>query len=708
MELRLDATPEELPIFVAETDEMLQLLDEQLVRLEQDGPSPELLQEVFRAAHTIKGSSAAIGHLRMARLTHAMETLLDKVRRGEISPTPELTEQLFQGLDMLRALAAEIDTLQMTDLDVGSLVSRLEHLANDKPLIVNNEVVRRSVMEPPAGASHHLLVKIEAQEWQPVRALQTLLALDDIGDVLQSSPTRAAIVAQQVNERLEIFIHTAQSVALIRSAVESVEEVSILLLEDMDELASGEMTASLDARIAAVVGGAAPSAGPAALTDGSAGEHDGAAAQSGTRKAGVRASTATVRIDVERLDRLLNLVGELVIDRTRLMGLGRTLQEELGEHHMLSEITETVFHLGRVTDEMQTEVMKSRMLPIGTVFSRFPRVTRDLSTRQGKRVELVIEGQETELDRSVIEEIGDPLVHLLRNAIDHGIEMPEEREAAGKSRTATVRLAAEHIESSIVITVEDNGRGIEASKIKAKALERGIITAEVAQRISDSEAIELIFAPGFSTATAVTEVSGRGVGMDIVRTNVERLGGSVEVQSKLGQGSRFFLRLPLTLAIVQALLIKVGGGIFALPLSAITETIRVPVADIQKLQQQEAILLRGRVLPIVRLSNLFQCQSELAADARDILVVAVKVGERQIGLAVDRLLGEQEVVIKSLGDLIGDVPGLSSAAILGDGSVALIVDVPALVQRLATDRPDRRWSDVRDADESSRALAYSA
>jgi two-component system chemotaxis sensor kinase CheA len=352
--------------------------------------------------------------------------------------------------------------------------------------------------------------------------------------------------------------------------------------------------------------------------------------------------------------------------------------------------------------------MKSRMLPIGTVFSRFPRVTRDLSTRQQKKVELSIEGQDTELDRSVIEEIGDPLVHLLRNAIDHGVELPEDRIAAGKPEIATVRLAAEHVENSIVITVEDDGRGIDPVRVKAKAVEREIITPEAAQRMSDAEAVELIFAAGFSTASSVTDISGRGVGMDIVRTNVERLGGSVEVQSRLGEGSRFYLRLPLTLAIVQALLVRVGGGIYALPLASVTETLRVPVTDIQRLQQQEAILLRGRVLPIVRLTHLFQCDSELPANPRDILVVAVKVGERQIGLAVDRLLGEQEVVIKALGDLIGDVPGLSSAAILGDGSVALIVDVPALVQRLATDRSDWRWSDARDADESVRALSFSA
>jgi two-component system chemotaxis sensor kinase CheA len=671
------------------------------VRLEQDGPSPELLQEVFRAAHTIKGSSAAIGHLRMAKLTHAMETLLDKVRHGQIPTTPALTEQLFQGLDMLKALAAEVQTLQMTDLDVDSLVVRLEALADARPVPSQSDGVRASALEPPAGSTHHLVVKIEAQEWTAVRAFQTLLALDEIGKVMLSQPARAEIVQQQVHDRLEAFVQSSRSLDDIRDAVLHVPEIKILSLCDIDEMAVPEHGAVAEPWSDAAA--SVPAAGADRAADGAL-----AGIGAGAPRGGARPATATVRIDVERLDRLLNLVGELVIDRTRLIGLGRALQDQLGEHQMLSEITETVFHLGRITDEMQAEVMKSRMLPIGTVFNRFPRVTRDLATRQGKKVELVIEGQETELDRSVIEEIGDPLVHLLRNAIDHGVELPNERVLAGKPEAATVKLTAEHVESSIVITVEDNGRGIDPSKIKAKALERGVISFETSQRLSDAEATELIFAPGFSTATTVTEVSGRGVGMDIVRTNVERLGGSVEVQSKQGEGSRFFLRLPLTLAIVQALLVRVGGGIYALPLSSVTETLRVPVAEIQKLQQQEAILLRGKVLPVVRCTSLFHCESEAPADARDILVVAVKVGERQIGLAVDRLLGEQEVVIKSLGDLIGDVPGLSSAAILGDGTVALIVDVPALVQRLATDRSDWRWSDARDADESARALAHRA
>jgi two-component system chemotaxis sensor kinase CheA len=472
MELRLDATPEELPVFVAETDEMLQMLDEQLVRLEQDGPRPELLQEVFRAAHTIKGSSAAIGHMRMAKLTHAMETLLDKVRQGQIPTTPVLTEQLFQALDMLKALAAEVQTLQTTDLDIDSLVVRLEALANAQPVVVHNDAVRASALEAPAGSTHHLVAKIEAEEWAAVRAFQIVLALDEVGRVMLCQPSRAEIVQQQVQDRIEVFVQSSRSLDDIRDAVKAVPEVKILELSDLDEVATSDTGASAESWTESV------SSAPAASVDHPAAESESAGA--GPRRGAARPATATVRIDVERLDRLLNLVGELVIDRTRLIGLGRALQDQLGEHTMLSEITETVFHLGRVTDEMQAEVMKSRMLPIGTVFSRFPRVTRDLSTLQGKKVELVIEGQETELDRSVIEEIGDPLVHLLRNAIDHGVELPDERVAAGKSETATVKLTAQHVESSIVITVEDNGRGIDPAKIKAKALERGVISFESA------------------------------------------------------------------------------------------------------------------------------------------------------------------------------------------------------------------------------------
>jgi two-component system chemotaxis sensor kinase CheA len=678
MPLQFDATPEELQVFLAETDELLQGLDEQLVRLERAGASPALLQEVFRAAHTIKGGAAAIGHTRMATLTHALETLLDRLRRGELGVSAALVDRLFEALDALRVLAEEIRTGEPSGLEVAVLAQTLEQWTADEaePLAGATappvdppggaERVRATELPMPQGATHHVLFELEESPWAAVRALQALLALDGVAEVLVSHPSRADIERQQVDRRVEAWLACPQPAAA-EAALRGVPEVHVLRFQDAETAlaAAEEARGARDRRRAA-----------------EATEERSAPARAG------RGST-TVRIDVERLDHLLNLVGELVIDRTRLAELGRALREQVGDHRLVTELAETTQHLGRVTDELQAEVMKSRMLPVGTVFSRFPRVVRDLASRQGKQVDLVITGQETELDRSVIEEIGDPLVHLLRNAIDHGVEPPDERRAVGKPPTATVRLAAEHVENSIVITVEDDGRGIDPQRVRARAVERGMLSAEAAARLSDSEAVDLIFAPGFSTAAAVTDVSGRGVGMDIVRANVERLGGSVEVHTRPGQGTRFQLRLPLTLAIVQTLLVRVGGGVYALPLSSVTETLRVPVHEVQRAQRQEAILLRGMVLPLVRLATVFGCASE-PSSREHLLVVAVRVAERQVGLVVDALLGEQEVVIKALGELIGDVPGISSAAILGDGTVALIVDVPNLLQALVLERVDRR------------------
>ncbi|HWP29179.1 MAG TPA: chemotaxis protein CheA [Chloroflexota bacterium] len=695
MTLRLDATPEELRLFLAETQELLDTLDEQLLRLEHAGSDPSLLQEVFRAAHTIKGNSAAIGHTRMAALTHAMETVLDRLRHGELAATSALVDRLLEATDVLKVLATEVETLEQSDVDVDSQIRALESWA-DTPQAATGPAVRPTQLTCPPGATHHLVLEFEAGPWAPVRALQALMELEAVAEVLATHPSRAEIEQQRIDRRLEAWVSIPQAPAAVHEVLAQVPEVTVLSLLPAEEALAAQ---AAEARDGALDERADEARATAPVASG-------------------RASTTTVRIDVTRLDTLLNLVGELVIDRTRLLELGRVLADQVGESRVLSELYETTQHLGRVTDELQAEVMKSRMLPIATVFSRFPRLVRDLATRQGKRVELVIEGQETELDRSVIEEIGDPLVHLLRNAIDHGVEPPGEREAAGKPPVARVRLAAEHTESSIVIVVEDDGRGIDPARVRARAIERGVLSPEAAARLTDTEAVDLIFAPGFSTAQEVSDVSGRGVGMDIVRTNVERVGGTVEVQTTVGAGTRFVLRLPLTLAIVHALLVRVGAGVYAIPLSSVTETLRVPASDVQRLQRQEAILLRGRVLPLVRLAAVFGTRPgearaaeptapPAAEDGADdmLLVVAVRLGERQVGLVVDRLLGDQEVVIKALGPLVGDVPGVSSAAILGDGTVALIVEVAGLIQRLASERPAWRWSDGSAAGSSALPVA---
>ena len=328
--------------------------------------------------------------------------------------------------------------------------------------------------------------------------------------------------------------------------------------------------------------------------------------------------------------------------------------------------------------------MKSRMLPIESVFNRLPRVVRDVAARQAKQVELVIDGKDTELDRSVIEEIGDPLLHLLRNAVDHGIEKPAERIARGKPSTGCLRLSAAHADSFIVISLEDDGRGIDVEAVKRKAVERGVVTSDHAERLSDAEAVQLIFAPGVSTADKLSDVSGRGVGMDVVRANVEKINGSVEVHTRAGLGTTFTIRLPLTLAIVQALLVRVAGGTYALPIHSVTETLRIEADQVHRVNQRDAMLLRDAVLPLISLRQVFGVGGAASSDGSR-LVVAVHTGNRQVGLVVDGLVGEQEIVIKPLGQLVGDIAGISGAAILGDGSVALIVDVAALVAQAIRD-----------------------
>jgi two-component system chemotaxis sensor kinase CheA len=395
-------------------------------------------------------------------------------------------------------------------------------------------------------------------------------------------------------------------------------------------------------------------------------------------------TATTVRVDVARLDRLMNLVGELVIDRTRLLQLGAALEERYGDDPFVGHLTEASLHVGRITDQLQEEIMKGRMVPIEALLSRFPRLVRDLAATVNKRVSLVISGHETELDRSVSEAIGDPLIHLIRNAVDHGIEPPAERLAAGKPADGVVRLSAHHAENQIVITIQDDGRGIDPDSIRRAAATKGIVTQETAERLSPAAAIDLIFTPGFSTAAQVSAISGRGVGMDIVRTNVEKLNGSVDVTSVVGQGTTFTVKLPLTLAIIQALLVRVGNQSYAIPMTAVMETLRIRPADIHSLQRQEAILLRERILPLVRLHTFFQPREQREPVVTNhIFVVAVRCGEHHVGLVVDRLVREQEVVIKPLGPFIGEISGVSGATILGDGGVALILDVPSLVKATA-------------------------
>ncbi len=683
--LSFDAAPDELQLFLQEAEEQLQLLDQDIVLLEKEGQRPELLQEIFRAAHTLKGSSATIGHKKMAALTHSIENVLDQLRHGQAECTTELIDALLESLDGLRLLKEEVETLQDCGFDPSELVARLNSMVAAGAGAAAGQEPPSQVAGPAKGSSLQdsdglkVVVKIADDcLLLAARCLQVYLETSSFGAVVACSPSLESIENQQASHRMEMIVRTGQVEEMVK-AVETLPDVMEVVVKQPDQ--------SEDAN--AGEGGSFAEGGSKLPTSSSAQTSDAGANGSRASGSGSKSLGKTVRIDVERLDDLLNLVGELVIDRTRLTQLGGQLQSKYDDISV-GDLTETSQHIGRIVDELQESIMKARMLPVESLFNRLPRVVRDLAQRSGKKVDFVVEGRETELDRSVIEELHDPLIHLLRNCVDHGIESPEKRAAAGKSEVGRIRLSAMHRENRILLTVEDDGAGMDAGKIKATAVKKGLLTAEAAERLSDQEALELIFAPGFSTADTITDVSGRGVGMDIVRTNIEKLNGSVAVESHLGKGTHFTLELPLTLAIIDALMVGLGDQILAVPLVSVVETLRVLRSEIQWVNKQRAIQLRGSVLPLIGLDRALGLPS--CSDSNDrVFVVAVRVGDNRFGLVVDSLLGELQVVIKSLGRQVGTIAGVTGATILGDGRVALILDVPSLV-KYVLDEQNKGWA----------------
>lgn len=694
--LQFDATDGDLALFLEEATEQLHTLSDGLLRLERDASDPQLIQAVFRAAHTLKGSSATIGHERMARLTHAMESVLDAIRKGSLPVTAAVIDTLLAAVDALQALNEEVVTREPSDVDVESLVTRLHAVSGSAAdSKATAPTASRTVQADGAAflsAPAHPAAEAAVQEsgmsafavevavdprsdWPAVRAYQALMELAALGTVVRSWPSEEELQAGQSGYHLRALITTDRDAATLQAAAGGVSEVL-----------------SVTVRSAEPADHEGPSAGTppppdAAVRSGTGGR--GAAPPRGDgreREGGKGGSTARmVRVDIARLDEMMNLVGELVIDRGRLAQVVRDLSGRLAGDPMVDSLTEITQHLARVSDDLQAQVMLSRLLPIEHVFSRFPRMVRDLARKSGKQVRFVIEGEQTGLDRSVIDEIADPLLHLLRNALDHGVESPEERRAAGKSPEATVLLSARHEENDIVIEVTDDGRGIDPQRVRESAVRKGLLSVEAAARLSDEEAINLIFAPGFSTAEWVTDISGRGVGMDIVRTNIERIGGSVRVQTHVGEGTTFVIKLPLTLAIIRALLVCVGEAVFTIPLSSVQETMRVRADAIRTVHRREVVQVRGQALPLVRLAQVFGGRGRDAASTTGdwCYVVVVRSGHTDLGLVVDRLIGEQEVVIKSIGGVLGEVDGIAGATILGDGRVSMIVDVPKVVERLA-------------------------
>jgi two-component system, chemotaxis family, sensor kinase CheA len=701
MPIHFNADEDELKVFQAETEEQLQSLDGCVVALERDPQSGRLLQEIFRIAHTIKGSSAAIGHNRMAELTHRMENLLDLLRQGKLTVTTSIVNALLGSVDALMELIGELTTGESSEIDLEPLLARISALTRGE------EGVAPKPAEAPAevagwelGASARAEIEAALSSEQPVyeviadiqadalfpaaRALQVLLGMPAGSRVLASRPSQSEIEQGETCESVSALVTSPCLPEAIVAEISSIPDV--VIRSCLRWKYEPEVEAPEQPELAAPAASSAPVA----------------SAPDDTSAVATRASaqSKTIRIPVERLDNLMNLVAELVIDRTRLFEVSHRMQTKYVDEDLCEELTAVSLRLERLSDELQGEIMKSRMLPIDSVFSRFPRLVRDLAMRFGKKVELEIFGQDTELDRSVIEEIGDPLVHLIRNSIDHGVENPDEREAAGKPEIGCIKLSARHEDEHIVIDVEDDGRGIDSARVVASAVAKGLLTKEAADQLSPQEALDLIFIAGLSTAKSVSEVSGRGVGMDIVRDRIERLNGTIALASEPGKGTRTTIRLPLTLAIIQALIIDVGRERYAIPLTAVEETLRIRRGEVRKIARREVVVVRGRVLPLVRLSEYLGQRglhrgvpgdgSAPNTDDERLLVVSVHHGPRSVGLVVDYLVREQEIVIKPLDEVIGQVEGISGVTIMGDGRVSPILDIASIVKSQQYEAVDSR------------------
>jgi two-component system, chemotaxis family, sensor kinase CheA len=678
MALQFDISDEELPVFLAESEEQFQLLDEGLIELEREGEKEELVQRLFRAAHTLKGMAGMIGHKRMVYVTHAMETALDGLRKGKYGVSNDLIDPCFIAVDGLRVLFTEVTTGEESDIDIDPILSGFVQFSGETENYTKNEVKEStsSKQETPLQENQvqkdnetlfDVTINISKNSFaSAARAFQVVLALQELGEIITLSPEMSVIETAKPVSILTGTVKSTSSEEQIREKISLIDELDMVQIieqnakkkvEIEEKKADGlknknEETDAIEVK--------KPDHTPAA-----------------TNK---QAIEKTVRTSVERLDHLMNLVGELITDRNRLYQLRSYYENIQVSENKNDVLSETISHVGRITDQLQKEVMSIRMLPVSNVFNKFPRMVRDLAAKFNKKVDLIIEGEDTELDRSVIEEINDPLIHLLRNSLDHGIEPVDIRKQLGKPEVGKVYLTARHEQGRILLSVEDDGRGIDPNKIKGSALKKGLISQSEHDTMSDDEAINLIFASGLSTANQVSDVSGRGVGMDIVRNNIQKLSGSIQVETRIGKGSKFEIILPLTLAIVPTLLVNVNDQVFAIPLVSVMETIKISRNEIKTVNNSPVFVLRDKVLPLASLSRIFNIPSKAQAEQNEWYVVVVVSGRTQIGLLVDSLLGQEEVVVKSLGPLFGEVEGVASAAILGDGKVILIMDVHDVIK----------------------------
>ncbi|WP_139543853.1 chemotaxis histidine kinase/response regulator CheAY2 [Helicobacter pylori] len=657
----MDDLQEIMEDFLIEAFEMNEQLDQDLVELEHNPEDLDLLNRIFRVAHTIKGSSSFLNLNILTHLTHNMEDVLNRARKGEIKITPDIMDVVLRSIDLMKTLLVTIrdtgsDTNNGKENEIEEAVKQLQAITSQ-----NLEGVKETsgTKEAPQKENEKE-VKKEAQEENIEENKENRAKAPTAENSASDNPLAdepdldyANMSAEEVEAEIERLLNKRQEADKERRAQKKQE-------------AKQEVTPKKEA--------------PKTETPKAPKTETKAKAKADTEenKAPSIGVEQTVRVDVRRLDHLMNLIGELVLGKNRLIRIYSDVEERYDGEKFLEELNQVVSSISAVTTDLQLAVMKTRMQPVGKVFNKFPRMVRDLSRELGKSIELIIEGEETELDKSIVEEIGDPLIHIIRNSCDHGIEPLEERRRLNKPETGKVQLSAYNEGNHIVIKISDDGKGLDPVMLKEKAIEKGVISERDAEGMSDREAFNLIFKPGFSTAKVVSNVSGRGVGMDVVKTNIEKLNGIIEIDSEVGVGTTQKLKIPLTLAIIQALLVGVQEEYYAIPLSSVLETVRISQDEIYTVDGKSVLRLRDEVLSLVRLSDIFKVDAILESNS-DVYVVIIGLADQKIGVIVDYLIGQEEVVIKSLGYYLKNTRGIAGATVRGDGKITLIVDVGAMM-----------------------------
>ena len=709
-----------LDIFLDESKEHLQNLNTSVLDLEQDPENPDTISEIFRAAHTLKGMAGTMGFKRMQTLTHDMENVFSEVRDGKLKVNAGMIDVLFRCLDAIEEYVSVIsETSDEGDNDNEPIIKELNDILAGKlsdsapapaaePAPAQSETAaaaadnaggaaaaaswnigdlteeEQKALEDAMMANKKLYsVTVTVQEsclLKAARAFLVFKAIEERGEIIAANPSTQDIEDEKFDLEFSLIIASEGELDPILNDIKAVSEIA----DAKGGIFEGEAAAAHEEPAGAAAEKKqteAPAQDPGTSVANVKNEvvkkadqsSSGSSAKTEKKSGSKPAVNRTVRVDIEKLDSLMNLVSELIIAKNSLVSSATSSTSDSS-----SNMHEQIEYLESVTTNLHESVMKVRMVPIESVVSKFPRMIRDISKQLNKPMELYMSGEETELDRTVVDEIGDPLMHMLRNSADHGLEMPQERIARGKPETGSIFLDAYQDGNNVVIEVRDDGNGIDVERVRQKAIERGVMTEEQAYAADDSDIINLLFMPSFSTAKQVSDLSGRGVGLDVVKSKIEALSGEVDVKTKLGEGTTFTIRLPLTLAIIQALMVVVGGEKYAIALSGIQTIENINPKDVKTVESKEVINLRGTVIPLLRLDEILGCESQRDPDS-DMIVVIAKKGDKLAGLVVDELIGQQEIVIKSMGKYINKCKFISGATILGDGEVALIIDSNALI-----------------------------